>query len=59
MEVRELEVVQARFARAQRWLRVTVVGWILTVVMLVMAWAISMALLSTGVQLFSSVFNLP
>lgn len=59
MEARELEAVQARFTRAQRWLRVTVAGWILTVVMLVMAWAISMAMLSTGVQLFNSVFNLP
>jgi len=59
MEVRELEAIYARYVRVQRWLRVTIIGWLASVAVLVFGWAVSMALLQTGLQLFNSVFALP
>lgn len=59
MEVRELEAIYGRYVRVQRWLRVTIIGWLASVVVLVFGWAVSMALLHTGLQLFSSIFALP
>ena len=59
MEGRELEAIYARYVRVQRWLRVTIIGWLASVCVLVFGWAVSMALLQTGLQLFNSVFTLP
>lgn len=59
MEVRELEAIYARYVRVQRWLRVTIIGWLASVAVLVFGWAISMALLQSGLQLFNAVFTLP
>lgn len=59
MEVRELEAIYVRYVRVQRWLRVTIIGWLASVAVLVFGWAISMAMIQTGLQLFNSVFTLP
>ena len=59
MDARELEVVYARYVRAQRWLRVTVIGWLASVAVLLVGWAVSMAMLQTGLSLFNTVFALP
>ena len=59
METRELEAAYARYVRTQRWLRVTVIGWLASVAVLLVGWVVSMAMLQTGLQLFNSVFNLP
>jgi|GEM_PF-5028063 len=59
MEARELDAVYARYVRAQRWLRLTVIGWMASVAVLVFGWVASMAMLHTGLQLFSSIFTLP
>ncbi|MDQ7843022.1 MAG: hypothetical protein QN141_05870 [Armatimonadota bacterium] len=59
MEARELDAVYARYVRAQRWLRITVIGWLASVAVLVVGWAASMVMLHTGLRLFSSIFALP
>ena len=59
MEGRELEVVYVRYVRAQRWLRVTVIGWLASVAVLLVGWVVTMAMLDTSLQLFNSVFALP
>lgn len=59
MEVPELDAVYARYVRAQRWLRVTIIGWLASVAVLLFGWAISMFLLQSSLYLFNSVFALP
>jgi len=59
MEGRDLEVIYARYVRAQRWLRIAIIGWLASVAVLVIGWALSMAMLQTGLMLFGSVFALP
>lgn len=59
MDWQEVEILQARAKKAQRWLKVTVFGWILSVALLVVGWVLTMAMLSTGLTLFSSVSGLP
>jgi hypothetical protein len=59
VEGRELEAVYARYVRAQRWLRVTVIGWLASIAVLVVGWVVTMAMLDTGLLLFNSVFALP
>jgi len=59
MEAREFDAVYARYVRAQRWLRLTVIGWLASVAVLVVGWAASMVMLHTGLRLFSSIFTLP
>lgn len=55
----QVDVLQARVRKTQRWLRVSLVGWTVSVAMLVVAWILSMALLSTGVRLFDALAALP
>jgi len=59
MDARDLETVYARYVRAQRWLRLTVIGWLASVAVLVVGWVASMVMLQTGLQLFASIFTLP
>lgn len=55
----QVEVLQARVRKTQRWLRVSLVGWILSVAVLVVGWILSMALLSTSFRLFDALAALP
>lgn len=59
MNGHEVEVMQARVRRAQRWLRVTLLGWVLTIAMLVAGWILSMTMLATSLRLFDAVASLP
>lgn len=57
MDGQEAAILQARFRKAQRWLRVTIVGWILSVAILILGWLVSVAVFSAGLTLFSAVFS--
>jgi hypothetical protein len=59
MNGHEVEAMQARVRGAQRWLRVTLLGWVLTIAMLVAGWILSMTMLATSLRLFDAVASLP
>lgn len=55
----QVEVLQARVRKTNRWLRVTLFGWVLTIAMLVAGWILSMTMLATSLRLFDAVASLP